>query len=235
MTKSSTVKKPENKKMTVKTANVKTINSAAKAETNTTKNTDAKASTKKDAKQAKPVAKPTIVGKGHLVSVEYVGTLDNGEEFDNSSKNGPIQFIVGASQVIKGFDEAVIGMKVNDKKKFRIIKTEAYGDINPALLHKVPLAKLPPEIKSQVKVGGFLVLQSPTGQQIPAKVKSIDKENVTLDLNHPLAGKDLTFDIKIVDIEIAPAGHMHNHDGECGCDDDGCNCDDDCKDGNCKN
>ena len=185
--------------------------------------------------------KPSKVEKGHVVSVDYVGSLDNGEEFDNSKNNGPIKFVVGNGQVIKGFDDAVIGMKVNDSKKFKISKDNAYGDINPTLLHKVPLAKLPQDLKDQVKIGGFLVMQSPTGQHIPAKVKSMDKENVTLDLNHPLAGKDLTFNIKIVDISHNdPSSKTHSHGksensdcecgGNCGCSDDGCSEDDcDCK------
>jgi peptidylprolyl isomerase len=196
----------------------------------------------KQSKKDSSKAKPSVVDKGNLVSVQYVGTLSNGEVFDNSDNNGPISFIVGASQVIKGFDDAVVGMKINDKKKFSIKKEEAYGDINPALMHKVPLDKLPPEMKSQVKVGGFLVLQSPVGQQIPAKVHSITDGVITLDLNHPLAGKDLTFDITIVDIDVPDEshthshdhahGHDHNHDSCCGDDDcgDDCECGDDKED-----
>lgn len=181
-------------------------------------------------------AKPSIVGKGHLVSVDYVGTLDNGEEFDNSTKNGPISFIAGAGQVIKGFDNAILGMKVNEEKKFKIVKNEAYGDINPELMHKVPLDKLPADIKTQAKVGGFIVLQAPTGQQIPAKIASIDKESITLDMNHPLAGKNLNFKIKIMDINEAPHGHdhEHNHSHECDCGND-CDCEHDGEDCDCEN
>jgi len=191
-----------------------TVKSAAKASAMPA----IKASAKKSEK------KPSIVAKGHLVSVEYIGTLDNGEEFDNSKNHGPIKFIVGGSQVIKGFNDAMVGMKLNDQKKLKIAKENAYGDINPALMHKVPLAKLPTELKDKVKVGGFLMLQSPVGQQIPAKVVSIDKENITLDMNHPLAGKNLTFDIKLVDISIPETHDCKDgdcKDGECG---DNCNC-----------
>jgi len=168
-------------------------------------------------KQDKPKPKPTKVELGHLVSVEYVGKLKSGEEFDNSKNHGPIQFVVGSGQVIKGFDKAVLGMKINDKKKFTIPKVDAYGDPNPALVQAIPLSKIPEHIKSQLKVGGFLVMQSPVGQQVPAKVVKLDMENVSLDMNHPLAGQDLTFEIKVVDINHAPAP------GECGD-----NCGDDC-------
>jgi len=187
------------------------------------KNSTTKPVGKKEA--TKP--KPSVVAKGHLVSVQYIGTLSSGEEFDNSEKNGPISFIVGSSQVIKGFDDAVVGMKVNDKKKFSIKKEDAYGDINAALMHNVPLDKLPPELKPQIKVGGFLVLQSPVGQQIPAKVHSITDGVITLDLNHPLAGKDLTFDITVLDINIPSESDMHSHNhSEDSCCGDDCECDD---------
>jgi len=177
-----------------------------------------KADAKSAKSESKPKPKPSKVEAGHLISVEYVGTLASGEEFDNSKGHGPIQFVVGGGQVIKGFDTAVLGMKINDKKKFTIKKGDAYGDVNPAMVQIVPLARIPEHVKSQLKVGGFLVMQAPTGQQIPAKVLKLDKENVSLDMNHPLAGKDLTFDITIVDITHAPE---HPDDG-CGCGDDGC-------------
>jgi len=179
--------------------------------------------------KSKQKAKPTVVANGHLVSIDYVGTLGNGEEFDSSKNHGPIQFVVGSGQVIKGFDTAVVGMKVNDKKKFTIKKHEAYGDVNPSMVQVIPLARIPEHVKSQLKVGGFLVMQAPTGQQIPAKVIKLDKENVSLDMNHPLAGKDLTFDIKIVDINHAPENFGQGHDG-CDC---GEECGDDCKDEAC--
>jgi peptidylprolyl isomerase len=184
---------------------------------------------KKSAKSGKgkdkPKPKPTKVEQGLLVSVEYVGKLKNGEEFDNSKTHGPIQFVVGNGQVIKGFDKAVLGMKIGDKKKFTIPKVDAYGDANPQLVQVVPLSKVPDHIKSQLKVGGFLVMQSPVGQQVPAKVVKLDKVNVSLDMNHPLAGQDLTFEIKLVDIDHAPEG------GSCGCGDGSCG--DDCGDGDC--
>jgi peptidylprolyl isomerase len=211
---------------------------APKKETKDSKETKKKTST---------VKKPEVVATGHMVSVEYTGTLSDGEEFDSSKNNGPISFIVGSQQVIKGFDDAVVGMKINQSKKIHIKKEDAYGDVNPQLLHKIPMDKIPEDIRKQVKEGGFLVMQSPIGQQIPAKVKSIANNEITLDLNHPLAGKDLTFDIKLVDLSLPTEedihklthhdhhGHGHDHghsheDGEeCGCGDD-CECDDDSED-----
>ena len=214
-----------------------------------TETKDSKEKTKKvaETKKVSQTKKPDVAAKGHMVSVEYTGTLSNGEEFDSSKNNGPISFIVGSQQVIKGFDDAVVGMKVNQSKKFNIKKEDAYGDINPQLLHKIPMDKIPEDIRKQVKVGGFLVMQSPVGQQIPAKVQSLENNEITLDLNHPLAGKDLTFDIKIVDISVPSeedthaghnhaghnhAGHDHGHDHDHGHkhgEDDSCECGDGCE------
>lgn len=184
------------------------------------KKPDVKADVNKaDVKKETKTLKFDKVAKGHLVSVEYKGTLDNGEEFDNSAQHGPIKFVAGKAQVIKGFDEAVVGMKLNDRKTIKIQKENAYGDVNPQLVQKIPLQKLPPELKEKVKIGGFLMLQAPTGQHIPAKVTAMDKDFITLDLNHPLAGKNLNFDIKIVDITEAPDCDCNDKDcgPECNC------------------
>ncbi|GIU69933.1 MAG: hypothetical protein KatS3mg002_1169 [Candidatus Woesearchaeota archaeon] len=166
---------------------------------------------------------PVVVEAGHFISVEYTGSLDDGEEFDSSKNNGPISFVVGSGQVIKGFDDAVIGMKINESKRFKVKKEDAYGDINPDLIHKVPLDKIPEDMRKQIKEGGFLIMQTPIGQQIPAKVQSITDSDIFLDLNHPLAGKDLTFDITIKEISTNyddyegshnHHGHNHEHDHE---------------------
>jgi len=163
------------------------------------------------------------IQKGNLVKVEYVGTLDDGQEFDNSSKHGPIEFVVGNHQVIKGFDDAVIGMKVGEEKEFKIPKEQAYGDINPKMIQKLPMDKFPAEIKEKAKAGGFLILSAPNGMQMPVKIVSVDPDGITLDMNHPLAGKDLTFKIKVLEIKEKAEG--------CGCEEcHDCNCDDyDCK------
>ncbi len=197
--------------MATKNVSSKSSTAAAKTSATPAKKVQEK-SLEKSVDAAKPQAKAapakaksiSQVSDGHLVSVDYTGTLANGEEFDSSKEHGPIQFVVGAGQVIKGFDNAVRGMKVNESKKFTIPKTEAYGDVNPAMVQKVPIAQVPEHIRKQLKVGGFLVMQSPHGQQMPAKVLSVTKEHVELDMNHPLAGKDLSFAITVRGISQAP-------------------------------
>lgn len=139
------------------------------------------------------------VKDGDKVKVHYKGTLDDGSEFDNSEKHGkPLEFEVGTSQVIKGFENAVRGMNVDEEKDVNIPVEEAYGQVNPQLVQKVPRKEFP--LKEEPKVGMMLVLNHPQGMKIPAKIVEIDDENITLDMNHPLAGKNLNFNIKLVEI-----------------------------------
>jgi FKBP-type peptidyl-prolyl cis-trans isomerase 2 len=138
------------------------------------------------------------VSEGDTIKIEYKGTLDDGTEFDNSEKHGkPLEFTVGAKQVIKGFDDAVRGMEKGESKKFRLEPTEAYGDPNPQLVKKVPKEQLP---KEQDPVPGMVLgVTLPNGQQIPATITEVEEAIVIVDMNHPLAGKALTFDITIVE------------------------------------
>ena len=139
------------------------------------------------------------VKEGDKVKVHYKGTLNDGSEFDNSEKHGqPLEFEVGSSQVIKGFENAVKGMEVNEEKDVKIPVSEAYGDVNPQLVQKVPKNEFP--LKEEPKVGMMLVLNHPQGMKIPAKIVEINDEFITLDMNHPLAGNELNFNIKLVEI-----------------------------------
>lgn len=142
------------------------------------------------------------VQKGDKIKVEYEGKLDSGELFDTSNREGqqqPIEFTVGERQVIKGFDDAVIDMKIGDEKEFKIKSEEAYGPKRDELQREVPRNQLPQD--QEPKEGMMLVMQGPEGQQFPAKIVKVDEDKITIDLNHPLAGQDLTFNIKIAGIE----------------------------------
>ncbi|MBT3985874.1 peptidylprolyl isomerase [archaeon] len=137
------------------------------------------------------------VEKGKKIKIDYTGTLEDGTVFDASEKHGaPLEFEVGSGQIIKGLDEAVIGMEKGEEKEIKIPCDQAYGKPNPELVQKLPKEKLPADIKE----GALLISKLPNGQQIPAKIMKIEEKEVTVDLNHPLAGKDLTFKIKIVEI-----------------------------------
>lgn len=137
--------------------------------------------------------------KGDKVKVDYTGTFDDGTVFDTSEKHGqPLEFEVGSGQVIKGFDDAVVGMKKGQEKKIVIPPAEAYGEFRTELHKKVPRKQLPPD--QEPKVGMVLAIGLPNGQQFPARIIAVTTEDVTLDLNHPLAGKTLHFKIKVAEV-----------------------------------
>ncbi|MBW3022984.1 peptidylprolyl isomerase [Candidatus Woesearchaeota archaeon] len=137
------------------------------------------------------------VKKGDKIKVEYTGTLDDGTVFDSSERPGqPLEFEVGSGQIIPGFDKGVVGMEKGDEKEIKIKPAEAYGEKNPQMVQKVPKERLPPGVKE----GSVLILKAPNGAQIPVQVTKLDDKEATVDMNHPLAGKTLTFKIKIVDI-----------------------------------
>lgn len=132
------------------------------------------------------------------IKVHYKGTLSNGEVFDSSEGRDPLEFTVGTGQVIPGFDNGVVGMKIDEEKTIQIPAAEAYGPVNNDLIQKVPKDKLPPEIKPEI--GLKLVSKTPEGQEIPLVVTEVTDDSITVDANHPLAGKDLTFKVTLVEI-----------------------------------
>jgi len=139
-----------------------------------------------------------IVKENDQVSVHYTGTLDNGEVFDSSKGREPLAFVVGAGQMIAGFDEAVEGMKLNEVKKVRMEASQAYGEVNEDMIQKIDRKQLPEDLKPAV--GQQLVSQSPDGHEMVVTVTASDEDSITIDANHPLAGKALTFEIELVSI-----------------------------------
>lgn len=138
------------------------------------------------------------IKKGDKVKLKYEGKFEDGEVFDSSAAHGdqPLEVEVGAGQVIKGFDSALEGMEVDEEKEIKLTPTEAYGEVRPELVQKVPKERLPPEAKE----GATLVMKLPNGGSMPVQVKEMDDKEATLDMNHPLAGKTLIFKLKIVSI-----------------------------------
>ena len=137
--------------------------------------------------------------KGDKVTLEYTGMLGDGTVFDASSKHDkPLQFEVGGGRVIPGFDKAVTGMELGEEKKFTIAPAEAYGEVNPKLIKKVSRKEIPQD--REPEVGMSLVMGTPEGRQMQALITEVTPEFIMLDLNHPLAGKALTFQIKVIKI-----------------------------------
>lgn len=135
---------------------------------------------------------------GNTVQVHYTGTLSDGSVFDSSRDSEPIGFTVGMGQVIPGFDNAVIGMEIGEKKTFTIPSAEAYGEHDPRLAQDVPRTELPDDL--EIFLGMSLTASGSDGREIALVVTEINDNSVRLDANHPLAGKDLTFAIELVGI-----------------------------------
>lgn len=153
------------------------------------------------------------VEDGNYVKVHYTGKYDNGEVFDSSTGCHPLEVHMGSSEVIAGFESALMGMAINEQKTFVLQPEEAYGDRNEELQQIFDRGDFPEDFEPEV--GQVLILQDPEKGQFPAVVKEIESGSITLDLNHPLAGKTLQFDIQVVEINDQPSP------SSCGC---GCSC-----------
>lgn len=140
----------------------------------------------------------TQAKNGDTVKIHYTGTLSDGTVFDSSEGRDPLSFTIGSGQVIPGFEEAVTGMAVDEKKNVTIPSEKAYGPRNDELLINVPRDQVPPDIDPEE--GQRLQMQGPQNQPIMVVITEVTEEHIILDANPPLAGKDLTFDIELVEI-----------------------------------
>ena len=135
---------------------------------------------------------------GDTVRIHYTGTLQDGSTFDSSAGRDPLEFTLGAGQVIPGFDKAVDGMSTGEEKTVEIPCDEAYGPHDPNGRQNFPRANVPDDVP--LEIGTRLQLSTPTGQPVMVTVADVSDETVVLDANHPLAGQDLTFKIELVEI-----------------------------------
>ncbi len=135
------------------------------------------------------------VKKGDKIKVHYTGTFDDGQIFDSSQGKDTLAFQVGEGHVIKGFDDGVVGMKVGEEKIIKIQPKDGYGEYHKEYVKELPKKGVPPEM--DLKEGMILVFSNDQGTKIPAVLKKIGNDSITVDLNHPLAGKNLNFKIKI--------------------------------------
>ncbi len=136
---------------------------------------------------------------GKTVRVDYTGRLNDGTVFDSSEGREPLEFVLGEGQVIPGFDQGVMGMETGDAKTITIPCENAYGPRQEDLVAEIDKGSFPPDM--ELTVGDMLRLQQPDGATIAATVAEIKDGSVVLDANHPLAGQDLTFDVKLVEIQ----------------------------------
>ena len=139
------------------------------------------------------------VKENDTVKVHYTGKLNNGQIFDSSLERDPIEVTLGQGQLIPGFEKELVNMEVNEKKTINIPAEEAYGSPREELIQEVEKSRLPEEIKPEPGMG--LVSKSPDGKEVNLVVKEVKEESIVVDGNHPLAGKDLIFDLEVVEIK----------------------------------
>ncbi len=157
---------------------------------------------------------PNVVADDVVVSLEYILTV-NGEVVDSTEGDDPIEFIQGHENIIPGLERELYGLKVGDKKQVSVPAKDAYGEIDPEAVVEVPRGDIPKDIP--VKLGTELTVRNEDGELLDARITSVSKETVQLDFNHPLAGKDLNFDVTVIALREAEAeelehGHVHGDD-----------------------
>lgn len=180
------------------------------------------------------------VAKDLVISMDYELSVD-GEVVDYSEAGDPIEFIQGYENIIPGLEKAVEGLSIGNAKEVFVKAVDAYGEYDADGFVEVPKAEFPADIP--LEIGLEISVTNDDGEEMAAYIEEVSLESITLNFNHPLAGKDLNFKIKIVAIREATAeelehGHVHGDECECGCDCDGegdCGCEDgcDCEDGKC--
>lgn len=139
------------------------------------------------------------VKENDTVKVNYTGKLSDGQVFDSSEGKEPIEFKLGEGRLIPGFEKGLLDMKLNEKKTIEIAKADAYGDVNKDLIQEIKKAQLPQDMAPEVGMG--LISKTPDGQEINLVVVEVKEDSVVIDGNHPLAGRDLIFDLEVVEIK----------------------------------
>jgi len=159
------------------------------------------------------------IKEGSYVKVEYTGTLEDGTLFDSTEEQGcPLEFQVGANQVIEGFEKAIVAMELDEEKEIVLKPEDAYGDYQEDMKRDIPKENMPAD---ELEEGMTLMATLPTGMQVPVTVMKITDESVKIDLNHPLAGKTLNFKLKVVEIKEGELKECEPSCGSCcsSCDD----------------
>ena len=151
------------------------------------------------------------IKEGYHVKIEYTGTLEDGSVFDSTEEQGePMDFQIGANQVIEGFEKAIVEMELNEEKEITLKPADAYGDRQDDMVKDIPKENMPSE---ELEEGMTLMATLPTGMQVPVTVVKISDDTVKIDLNHPLAGKALNFKLKVIEIK---EGELKDCEPSCG-------------------
>lgn len=162
-----------------------------------------------------------MIENGKFASVHYTGTLSSGEVFDSSENRNPLEFKIGSGMVIPAFEAAVKEMEINDEKEIFVKADEAYGQYRDDMIQQIPLDEIKQFLDPQE--GMTIQVNMQNGQTAPAVIKNITDTSVSLDFNHPLAGQDLNFKLKLVEINDE-AAQVADTCGDGGCDSCGGSC-----------
>jgi FKBP-type peptidyl-prolyl cis-trans isomerase SlyD len=140
----------------------------------------------------------TMVKNGATVSIEYTLTSEDGRVIESNKGKDPLRYVDGRSQIIPGLEKALEGMKAGTEKKVTVKPEEAYGQVDPKAYREVPKESVPAD---SLKAGSTLFAKNAEGEMFPVRVKEVKDKTVVIDMNHPLAGKTLVFDVKILDVQ----------------------------------
>jgi FKBP-type peptidyl-prolyl cis-trans isomerase 2 len=143
-----------------------------------------------------------VVKDGAVVSLQYTLSGEDGMTIESNKGKEALKYSQGQSQIIPGLEKALAGMKVGEEKRVKVKPEDGYGPVNEKAFQEFPKEKIPAESQ---KVGAVVVARGPEGQTVPMRVHQINEKSVVIDMNHPMAGKTLVFDVKILDIQAASA------------------------------
>jgi FKBP-type peptidyl-prolyl cis-trans isomerase 2 len=153
-------------------------------------------------RSAEKTKQENVVKDGSVVSLQYSLSEENGELIESNKGKDPLKYTHGSKQIVPGLEKELTGMKVGGEKRVKVKPEDAYGLVSPKAFQEVPKEQIP---ANGLKVGATLAAKGPHGQEIPVRVHEIKEKTVVLDLNHPMAGKTLLFEIKILDIQPSAA------------------------------
>ena len=155
-----------------------------------------------DAFAAEKSKEINVVKDGTVVSLQYTLSGEDGKTIESNKGKEPLKYTQGNHQIVPGLEKGLAGMKMGEEKRVKVTPEEGYGPVDPKGFQEFPKEKIPSE---GLKVGAVLMAKGPQGQQVPVRVHEIKEKSVVLDLNHPMAGKTLVFDVKVLDIQPAAA------------------------------
>jgi len=141
-----------------------------------------------------------VVKDGTVVSLQYTLSGEDGKTIESNKGKDPLKYTQGSHQIVPGLEKGLAGMKVGEERRVKVKPEEGYGPVDPKGFQEFPKEKIPSE---GLKVGAVLMAKGPQGQQVPVRVHEIKEKSVVLDLNHPMAGKTLVFDVKVLDVQPA--------------------------------